>query len=214
MDDIKRRVEGLEIEYMDIAANVQACEYSGAFGERARRGMDLFMRRGELVQEYAWAIPCREAIFEIAKLGPIIEVGAGTGYWAMLLASVGVDIIAFDNSLVGTVKQSNVFYGDETFVSLFSTGRNLFLCWPLNDDSMALDILSKFAGRYVIFVGEGKGGCTGCEKFHDALEMDFDLVKDVEIPQWFGIHDCLLIWERKRTVELGRYQSETEKKAI
>ena len=43
-----------------------------------------------------FAVPNQAAIDIISALGPIIEVGAGTGYWAALLRHAGVDIVAFD----------------------------------------------------------------------------------------------------------------------
>lgn len=49
-------------------------------------------------KRYSWAIPNDFAIQTIKKLNrPILEIGAGTGYWAKLLADQGVDILAFDN---------------------------------------------------------------------------------------------------------------------
>ena len=44
----------------------------------------------------SFGIPSAAALEAIARHGPIIEVGAGTGYWAGLLQAMGVDIIAFD----------------------------------------------------------------------------------------------------------------------
>ena len=41
--------------------------------------------RKPLIWAYAWAIPSDEAIHAIAELGPLLELGAGTGYWAWLL---------------------------------------------------------------------------------------------------------------------------------
>ena len=36
--------------------------------------------RHDFTHKYAWAIPNDEAIHTIASLGPIVEMGAGTGY--------------------------------------------------------------------------------------------------------------------------------------
>jgi protein-L-isoaspartate O-methyltransferase len=44
-------------------------------------------------------VPNEEAIRQIAVLSPIVEVGAGLGYWASLIAKAGADIVAYDNAV-------------------------------------------------------------------------------------------------------------------
>lgn len=58
------------------------------------RGTD---QRAELVRRYAWAVPDAAAIAALAARSPLVEIGAGTGYWARLLAAAGADIIAYDD---------------------------------------------------------------------------------------------------------------------
>ncbi|KAG2453384.1 hypothetical protein HYH02_001608 [Chlamydomonas schloesseri] len=50
------------------------------------------------IQRYAWAVPTAEALGLIAEVsgGRVVEVGAGSGYWAGLLARRGVDVVAVD----------------------------------------------------------------------------------------------------------------------
>ncbi|EKX39850.1 hypothetical protein GUITHDRAFT_143229 [Guillardia theta CCMP2712] len=47
---------------------------------------------------YAWSVPCEEALRSIAQASPngILELGAGTGYWASLLRSRGVPVVCYD----------------------------------------------------------------------------------------------------------------------
>lgn len=42
--------------------------------------------RASMAREYAWAIPSPEALLAIKAASPkgVVEIGAGTGYWAML----------------------------------------------------------------------------------------------------------------------------------
>ena len=51
---------------------------------------------------YSWAMPSEEALRCIVRhskmCAGIVEVGAGTGFWAALLASRGVDVLAFDKA--------------------------------------------------------------------------------------------------------------------
>ncbi|CCI39922.1 unnamed protein product [Albugo candida] len=50
----------------------------------------------QIAMKYAWAIPDERALQIIKFYGPIVEMGAGTGYWAKLLELRGVDIICYD----------------------------------------------------------------------------------------------------------------------
>eukprot|EP00897_Mesotaenium_endlicherianum_P009382 jgi/Mesen1/8472/ME000478S07970 len=47
---------------------------------------------------YSWAVPTGEAIDAIVKSAPggVLEIGAGTGYWAHLLRQRGVQVAAYD----------------------------------------------------------------------------------------------------------------------
>jgi hypothetical protein len=71
------------------------------------------------------------------------------------------------------------------------------LSWPPYDEPMASDCLTYYQGRHVIYIGEGSGGCTGDERFHDTLYDEFEEIEDVRLPQWNGIHDYLSVWRRK-----------------
>lgn len=155
-------------------------------------------------QRYAWAVPTDDALAAIARHGPLVEIGAGTGYWAALLARRGVDVVAYD---AAPPPAANHWHpGAACWVAVEQGGpekvdlhpdRALFLCWPPYADPMAADALRRYAGRTVIYVGEGGGGCTGDEAFHDQLERDFEEVELVAIPQWEGVHDYLSIHARK-----------------
>ena len=61
---------------------------------------------------------------------------------------------------------------------------------------MAATALECFPGSVVIYIGEGWGGCTANNAFHDALEKDWTCVSQVEIPRWEGLNDYLSIWVR------------------
>lgn len=67
---------------------------TGDFGFSEERA-----RRKDLAREYAWAIPAPrvlEWLVEQINGRPVVESGAGTGYWAWQLSQLGVDIVAYD----------------------------------------------------------------------------------------------------------------------
>jgi hypothetical protein len=76
--------------------------------------------------------------------------------------------------------------------------RTLFLCWPPYRSRMASDCLRWHQSQRIIYVGEGSGGATGTDAFHARLIKDFEEIQTLAIPQWWGMHDWLWVYERKR----------------
>lgn len=161
--------------------------------------------RSEFTKKFSWAIPNERALAVIKHYGPIVEIGAGTGLWAMMLANRGVDVVAYDVALPGSENKYHyepkyLYFpirlgGPEVLPTIH--GRTLMLCWPPYDQPMALDALTAFSGGHVVFIGEPIGGCTGSDAFHNKLYDEFEKVQSVHIPQWYGINDYLAVWRRK-----------------
>lgn len=164
-----------------------------------------FTVRGELIKQFSFAIPNDEAIDALAALGPIIEMGAGSGYWAYLLRKRGVDVQAYDkhpgktNHYQFTKRWTGVVHGLPGKLKK-RADRALFLCWPNYNTDFASSCLWYYTGDTVAYIGEGRGGCTGDYAFHDALERDWTEVKAVHLPNWDGIHDDMYIYRRGRSV--------------
>ena len=68
-------------------------------GERSGNGGIFQHLLAELKHYYSFAIPSQLALEFMKDYSPICEMGAGSGYWAKLLADRGVDIIAYDTVL-------------------------------------------------------------------------------------------------------------------
>ena len=155
-----------------------------------------FNKRNRLTQKYAWAIPDDSAIATIAEHSPLIEIGAGNGYWASLLQEAGATVIPYDiDPPKKAERYTDVFKGDESKVAEYRDA-TLFLCWPPYDEPMAANCLRMFKGRKVIYIGES-GGCTGDEDFHKILSEYYTEVTTQSLVQWPYIHDYLMIYERK-----------------
>ena len=148
--------------------------------------------RREIQLRYSWAIPSEEAIEAIVEWGPVVEVGAGTGYWASLIKRAGGDVVAYDAHPPGsrvTYPECSPPAGPEEYVwhsamdPFFEVregigeevvanhaDRTLLLVWPPYDDPMASRTAEAFyaaGGERLIFVGEVHG-VTGDRTF---LEM-------------------------------------------
>jgi hypothetical protein len=97
----------------------------------------------------SFAVPCDAALAAIAECAPLIECGAGTGYWSALLQARGVDVIAFDSQPPSASSFNNGFFFHGTYCDVqHGDGRELFggtdaatlarrallLIWPNNPD--------------------------------------------------------------------------------
>jgi len=184
------------------------------FKNLGRNFSDRHNFRYKLCSKYSFAIPDEGALNIIAKYGPILELGAGTGYWASLLKDRGVDIIA-TNPPGFTLKNKQHYNFNENYINteLIDNDsalekypdRNLFLCWPSYDEDWAYKALLNFKGDYLIYIGEDQGGCTADDDFFKELHSNWIGIRYYDIPQWPGIHDGLRILKRNK--EIGDRQN-------
>lgn len=165
--------------------------------------------RNQLTLTYAWAIPTPADIAWIASLvrgRGIVEIGAGTGYWAWQLSQALVHVVAFDrkpggNWYCGTTQYHPVHHGGPEQAAKFPN-RALMLCWPPFEDPMAADALRAYAGDTLIFIGE-HGGCTGDEEFFKLLAADWVHIGDSPRHVTFtGVH-CHVEAYRRQEADHG-----------
>lgn len=171
---------------------------------RAPTGPSAFDRRVACVRRYAFGVPDRAALAAIKKHAPIVELGAGTGYWAYLLRNRGVDIEAYD--LAPPDRAPNAYKFEPRIWTEVKTGgvevldqypdRALFLCWPGYKDTFADEAVRAYTGQVLIYVGEDAGGHTANAAFFERLERDWVRSEQLAIPQWSGAHDHLSIFRR------------------
>jgi hypothetical protein len=184
--------------------------------------LDLGERRRELASLFSWAVPTDAALDLLSKYSPLVECGAGMGYWLALLRARGVDAIGYDLHQPG---HRNAFHRNArrpwTRVQRESSvkaarrhpDRTLVLCWPPYDDDLAsYDVLRAYRGEVVIHIGEG---ATGSVRFHRELALNWTLVEELELPHWPRLQDRVTVYrrnavrrahvERDRCFECKRY---------
>lgn len=158
------------------------------------------------VHVYAFAAPNRAAIKVLLRRAPLVEIGAGTGYWAWVLRQSGVDVLAFDVAPPGQpATASNTYHGripcftEVTAGGVKQCGRyrqhTLLLCYPPPARSMAVDCLTQFRGNCVCVIGEWDGD-TGNASFTAALQTGWRLSERVPLPNWTDTSHELTVWER------------------
>lgn len=156
------------------------------------------------VRRCGYCILNDECLNLIAKYTPIIEMGAGLGFIASLLAKKGVDINCYDIITPDKndyfPKRSKMHYpviqAEENIVKNFPD-RTLLLIWPPYDEPMAFDILSQYTGDTFIYIGEDRDGCNGDDNFFKLLEEKWQSVKYRWVARHNMVHDGLNIYKRK-----------------
>lgn len=178
--------------------------------------IEAMRARRELVSNFSWAIPDEKAIQALVKTSPLIEIGAGTGYWARLVHEAGGDIVAFDGTLPGApenryhpnpISWFDVQIGGPEQAARYPE-RTLFLCWPPCNTSFANDTLAQYekaGGQRLIYVGEGQWGCTGDDAFFERLDKNWVQEGFLYIPEWDGIHDGMMIYQRRKKEAVGAW---------
>lgn len=160
--------------------------------------------RLQLCKTYAWSIPSPGDIAWIKdKLDgrAVVEIGAGTGYWAWQLSQAEVDVRAYDrepgvNHFCGGVAYHPVLQGGPEAAASYPT-RALLLCWPPYGSSMATESLKAYAGDLVISIGEPEGGCTGDDEYFALLGKEFEEIgNSPSHVTYSGIHCWVTAYRR------------------
>jgi hypothetical protein len=149
----------------------------------------------------AYAIPSPEAIALVTSYSPLVECGAGSGYWAKLLSDAGADIIAFDQEEV-VYRQCKGGWFPVELCGLGGLrhleGRTPLLCWPPDDTDFAYQVASRVSpGQFLIHIGEDEPfDYPEFVYFLDLLRSSFVKLDELAIPCWYGRHDRLTVYKR------------------
>jgi hypothetical protein len=161
--------------------------------------LSLPARRRELATAFSWALADEGALAVLGGYGPLVECGAGTGYWAALLRARGVDVVASDIA-PGRRPWTQVAAAHAVAAVRASRDRTLLMCWPpYDDDGASYDAVRAYRGDVLLYVGGGgpvPGGPTGTVRFHAELELNWTPVEQVAVPNWPGLRDRLVVYRR------------------
>lgn len=161
------------------------------------------------IAKYGFAIPNQHAINRITKLVwsksdyPLVEMGAGLGWWAHHLKQKGVDITCYDNfdPAWGWNREPWVEVLPGSYEKI-TNPCHVLLIWPPYNEPFATEVLKKWLETATedclfFFVGE-LGGCTGDDEFFELLEQKCEEIEEVTIPSWPGVRDRLFIYSTKK----------------
>jgi predicted GIY-YIG superfamily endonuclease len=163
--------------------------------------------KNPLMRKFSWAIPTEEAVRTIVKHSPVVEMGAGSGYWAYLVEMLGGEIVAYDEKPPTTELTSledwNLWHSDTCFTEVQPgappvldeyPNHTLFLCWPPRESEMASQCLDYWEGDTLILVGNNEVVAT--KEFHDRLLQDFRITEVIPIPYWVDTPNNMVVWKR------------------
>lgn len=170
-------------------------QFDPPLGQIPKTGANFVFHRSRVTGKWTWAIPAPLSLAWIAERldgRPVVELGAGNGYWAWCLSQMGVDVVAYDIAPIGfehswfhpNEDDPDGWYGNpQEFYPVKQGGvevltehpdRVLFLCWPNYDTSFAFDAISTYGGSEFIYIGEGSGGCNADWQFWAVVAGDGD----------------------------------------
>jgi len=177
--------------------------------QKAELAALLFDMRHDLVSEYSFTIPYYEVLKKVASYSPIVEIGAGSGYWARCLSEMRADVIAYDRLPPGGKNpwewyKGNPWFDDSWYPILegdesaaaHHPDRSLLLAWPVPLNPMAYNALAgykKAGGSTLIYIGDPHPASSGDEHFYQLLYAHKEIER-IDLYGWPGINEKLLIY--------------------
>jgi len=155
--------------------------------------------RDLLVRTYASSIPSPADISwirEVSEGRDLLEIGAGSGYWAWQLRQAGADVIAVDNkSATWDHMWTDVAFGNTADACLHAE-RALLLVHPPRESAMAQTALDFYDGDLLIYAGDETTAAS--RGFHATLTREWtEIGAAPHHPTYVGI-PCRLRAFRRR----------------
>jgi hypothetical protein len=136
------------------------------------------------------------------KMKVVHEICCGTGWFSHWMKKYGIPLKkAIDNKTWSTYKLENKFLPIVTqedavrFVKSAGDADMFVLSWPYMDPVAHMVWNAMKPGQYLLYIGEGYGGCTANDGFFDATgahqvtnDKDFNKVEKAFL-QFNGLHD-------------------------
>lgn len=178
--------------------------------------------RGFANATFSYAIPSDITLQLLTALiakyanNKVLEIGAGSGYWAYNLARYNNKVTIVEDGrenlkpeytrLAPPNNPITVHYpcSAEKFMEDYqwSTHGALFLCWPRPSQEM-IDVVQKYAGNLIIVIGlhlskeKGLGLTLNVEDVISPTKWKKREGKEIPLPRWPNVFDSIQIWIRK-----------------
>lgn len=182
---------GIDNPYWDLTRHPQ---FHGS------NGLDLW-------KEFCWGIvPSSDDAKKIAEFSPLVEIGAGSGYWAYLISQHGATIHAYDKFIPKTAETKwarklwyDVKQGGPEVAREYTDPWTLLLIRPPSDEHapMAKEILKNFKGKRFIYAGEVCGSNAN-KSFFDYLYGNFTQAYSRKLESTGQFDNFLKVFTRRK----------------
>lgn len=156
----------------------------------------LQILESELRKHYSWVVPSVKAIDLLKGLRPIVELGAGTGYWASL---IGGNYTAID---IDPLPEEMVYHpieeGDANSLIRFDANHTLFICCPQYRSNMLLEALHSFPGLRLVYVGDHDFALQFGGEVQKELDDNWCREKIISLDNWPNTNNKLSVWVRNK----------------
>ena len=164
----------------------------------------MTLARNWFIRLYGYAVISRKDIewLNLVTDGQqFVESGSGSGQLAHDCNRFGLQVIATEpypksEHYQWVNKQPTLPCTGQEAVLIYPD-HNLLYSWPEYQEPHTAEILELFSGKFIIYIGEPAGGCTGDDEFHAILENRFRLTATRQISRFPGISDNIFIYRRK-----------------
>jgi hypothetical protein len=169
--------DGIDNPYWELVRQLPSVNggREGSTPDGYARGLPV--GRHLLTRRYSWAIPSPGDIAwltDVLDQRGLLEIGAGSGYWAWQAEQAGIDAIAYepsdpaDNDYTDGVEYMPTRRCGHV-AAAHHPDRVLLVCWPTQGDPWAAQALAAYKGDLLIYVGEGRNGHCADDAFFGLL---------------------------------------------
>ena len=203
--------DGIDNPYWDIVRQLPSVGTSrgGLTPDGYARGLPV--GRHLLTRRYSWGIPSpgdMTWLTEILDRRGLVEIGAGSGYWAWQARQAGIDVIAYEPS----DPADNKYTDGVEYVTTRRRGhgaarshpdRALLVSWPTQGATWAAHALAVFPGSLLVYVGEGKDGHCADDAFFALLERCWTPLGSSPHHVTWRYTNCSMTAYRRRSRSVG-----------
>ena len=156
------------------------------------------------LRKYPEYVPTDEAIRTLVDIGPLLEVGAGNGYWTHTINENGGDCVATDlYPRDSTDDEENTIWADVREYDAVDAiaeypERVVFMCHPSGADRWSERVLDAISEQTFVFVGEWFPGMDANPWFFVRLSRHWNLLDDFPVYNWESTHAHGYVFERSK----------------
>jgi hypothetical protein len=167
---------------------------------------------GSFRETYGYVIPTYKTMKELACLLQkwaddtdlcIVSIGCDKAlveHTLMRMTSLPIictDITPYDSTILVDSDSYECINPKDATLKYSQSHSCLITVWPLYDhasDAICDAIKLGCPWEYIIYIGEGEGGCTGDDLFHSVLETKYEEIQHGECVNWEDFHGRVFVY--------------------